>query len=75
MAQISKNAGGIGIAFTKVRAKGTYIAGTNGTSNGIIPFLKIYNETAIALVCAASSSAEIALTRLILSAVSAFITS
>ena len=48
-AQISKNAGGIGIAFTKVRAKGTYIAGTNGTSNGIIPFLKIYNETARAV--------------------------
>ena len=48
-AQISKNAGGIGIAFTKVRAKGTYIAGTNGTSNGLIPFLKIYNETARAV--------------------------
>ena len=48
-AQISKNAGGIGIAFTKVRAKGTYIAGTNGSSNGIIPFLKIYNETARAV--------------------------
>jgi len=48
-AQISKNAGGIGISFTKVRAKGTYIAGTNGTSNGIIPFLKIYNETARAV--------------------------
>ena len=48
-AQISKNAGGIGIAFTKVRAKGTYIAGTNGNSNGIIPFLKIYNETARAV--------------------------
>ena len=48
-AQISKNAGGIGIAFSKVRGKGTYIAGTNGTSNGIIPFLKIYNETARAV--------------------------
>lgn len=48
-AQISKNAGGIGISFGKVRAKGTYIAGTNGTSNGIIPFLKIYNETARAV--------------------------
>jgi len=48
-AQISKNAGGIGIAFSKVRAKGTYIAGTNGTSNGIIPFLKIFNETARAV--------------------------
>lgn len=48
-AQISKNAGGIGIAFSKIRAKGTYIAGTNGSSNGIIPFLKIYNETARAV--------------------------
>lgn len=48
-AQISKNAGGIGIAFSKVRGKGTYIAGTNGSSNGIIPFLKIFNETARAV--------------------------
>lgn len=48
-AQISKNAGGIGIAFSKIRSKGTYIAGTNGTSNGIIPFLKIFNETARAV--------------------------
>lgn len=48
-AKISKNAGGIGISFNKVRSKGTYIAGTNGTSNGIIPFLKIYNETARAV--------------------------
>lgn len=43
-ALISKNAGGLGLAFSRVRAKGTYIAGTNGTSNGIVPFLKIYNE-------------------------------
>jgi ribonucleotide reductase alpha subunit len=48
-ALISKNAGGIGIAFSNVRAKGTYIAGTNGTSNGIIPFLKIFNETSRAV--------------------------
>jgi ribonucleoside-diphosphate reductase alpha chain len=48
-AQISKNAGGIGISFNKVRSKGTYIAGTNGSSNGIIPFLKIFNETARAV--------------------------
>ena len=48
-AQISKNAGGIGISFNKVRSKGTYIAGTNGTSNGIVPFLKIFNETARAV--------------------------
>ena len=56
-AQISKNAGGIGISFSKVRSKGTYIAGTNGSSNGIIPFLKIYNETARAVdQCFTSSS-------------------
>ena len=48
-AQISKNAGGIGISCNKIRSKGTYIAGTNGTSNGIIPFLKIFNETARAV--------------------------
>ena len=48
-ALISKNAGGIGISFNKVRSKGTYIAGTNGTSNGIVPFLKIFNETARAV--------------------------
>jgi ribonucleoside-diphosphate reductase alpha chain len=48
-AQISKNAGGIGISFNKIRSKGTYIAGTNGVSNGIIPFLKVYNETARAV--------------------------
>lgn len=48
-AQISKNAGGIGIAAGKIRATGTYIKGTNGFSNGLIPFLKIYNETARAV--------------------------
>ena len=48
-ALISKNAGGIGISFNKVRATGTYIAGTNGASNGIVPFLKIFNETARAV--------------------------
>lgn len=48
-ALISKNAGGIGISFNKVRSTGTYISGTNGNSNGIIPFLKIFNETARAV--------------------------
>lgn len=48
-ALISKNAGGLGLAFSRVRAKNTYIAGTNGTSNGIVPFLKIYNEMARAV--------------------------
>lgn len=45
-AQISKNAGGIGIAIHKIRAKGSRIRGTNGTSNGIVPMLKVFNETA-----------------------------
>jgi ribonucleoside-diphosphate reductase alpha chain len=45
-AMISKNAGGIGIHIHNVRAKGSYIKGTNGTSNGLIPMLKVFNETA-----------------------------
>lgn len=45
-AYISQNAGGIGLNIHKVRAKGSYIKGTNGTSNGIIPMLKVFNETA-----------------------------
>ncbi len=45
-ALISKYAGGIGIHIHNVRAKGTHIRGTNGTSNGIIPMLKVYNNTA-----------------------------
>ena len=48
-AKISKNSGGIGIDFDKIRSKNSYIRGTNGTSNGIIPFLKVYNETAKAV--------------------------
>jgi ribonucleoside-diphosphate reductase alpha chain len=43
---ISKNAGGIGLSIHDVRAKGSYIAGTNGTSNGIIPMLRVFNTTA-----------------------------
>lgn len=46
---ISKNAGGIGIHWHKMRGKGAYIKGTNGTSNGIVPFLKVYNEVARAV--------------------------
>lgn len=46
IAQISKNAGGIGLHIHNVRATGSYIKGTNGTSNGIIPMLKVFNETA-----------------------------
>ena len=48
-AKISKNSGGIGIDFDKIRCKNSYIRGTNGKSNGIIPFLKVYNETARAV--------------------------
>src|SRR3954463_9595323 len=45
-AKISQSAGGIGINIHNVRATGSYIKGTNGSSNGIIPMLKVYNETA-----------------------------
>ena len=45
-AKISQNAGGIGINIHKIRAKGAYIKGTNGTSNGIVPMLRVFNETA-----------------------------
>ncbi|EAN31273.1 Ribonucleoside-diphosphate reductase large subunit [Theileria parva strain Muguga] len=43
---ISKSAGGIGLAIHKIRASGSYIRGTNGISNGIVPMLKIFNATA-----------------------------
>jgi ribonucleoside-diphosphate reductase alpha chain len=46
VAQISKNAGGIGLHIHNVRGTGAYIKGTNGTSNGVIPMLKVFNETA-----------------------------
>lgn len=45
-ALISKSAGGIGINVHCIRAKGTYIAGTNGISNGLVPMLRVYNNTA-----------------------------
>jgi len=45
-AEISKSAGGIGLSIHNVRANGSYIKGTNGTSNGIIPMLKVFNDTA-----------------------------
>jgi len=45
-AMISKSAGGIGLAMHKIRANGSYIAGTNGHSNGIIPMLRVYNDAA-----------------------------
>ncbi|CAI2164025.1 5729_t:CDS:2, partial [Funneliformis geosporum] len=45
-AMISKTAGGIGLNIHNIRASGSYIAGTNGYSNGIIPMLRVYNNTA-----------------------------
>jgi ribonucleoside-diphosphate reductase alpha chain len=45
-AQISQSAGGIGLSIHDVRATGSYIRGTNGTSNGIVPMLKVFNDTA-----------------------------
>jgi ribonucleoside-diphosphate reductase alpha chain len=45
-AQISQSAGGIGLSIHNVRATGSYISGTNGTSNGIIPMLRVFNDTA-----------------------------
>jgi ribonucleoside-diphosphate reductase alpha chain len=48
-AQLSKWAGGIGTDWTPVRSKGTKIRGTNGESQGIIPFIKIYNDVALAV--------------------------
>eukprot|EP00118_Oscarella_pearsei_P025053 m.307390 g.307390 ORF g.307390 m.307390 type:complete len:833 (+) comp42226_c0_seq1:47-2545(+) len=44
--QISKSAGGIGINVHCIRAKGSFIAGTNGLSNGLLPMLRVYNATA-----------------------------
>ena len=45
-AKISQSAGGIGLYIHNVRATGSYIAGTNGTSNGIVPMLRVFNDTA-----------------------------
>lgn len=45
-ALISKSAGGIGLAVHKIRASGSYIRGTNGISNGLVPMLRVYNNTA-----------------------------
>jgi ribonucleoside-diphosphate reductase alpha chain len=45
-AQISQSAGGIGLSIHNIRATGSYIKGTGGTSNGIIPMLKVFNDTA-----------------------------
>ncbi|TKX18620.1 ribonucleoside-diphosphate reductase large chain [Elsinoe australis] len=45
-AMISKNAGGIGLNVHRIRATGAYIGGTNGTSNGLVPMLRVFNNTA-----------------------------
>jgi len=45
-ARISKAAGGIGLHVHNIRATGSYIAGTNGTSNGLVPMLRVWNNTA-----------------------------
>lgn len=45
-AAISKSAGGIGLSIHNIRAVGSYIRGTNGTSNGIVPMLRVFNDTA-----------------------------
>ena len=45
-AKISQSADGIGLAIHNIRATGSYIGGTNGTSNGIIPMLRVFNDTA-----------------------------
>ncbi len=45
-ALISQSAGGIGLSIHNIRATGSYIRGTNGTSNGIVPMLRVFNDTA-----------------------------
>lgn len=45
-AKISQSAGGIGLSIHNIRAKGSYIKGTGGSSNGIIPMLRVFNDTA-----------------------------
>ena len=45
-ARISKSAGGIGLSIHQIRSKGSYIMGTNGHSNGLVPMLRVFNDTA-----------------------------
>ncbi len=45
-AAISKSAGGIGLSIHNIRGTGSYIRGTNGNSNGIVPMLRVFNDTA-----------------------------
>jgi ribonucleotide reductase alpha subunit len=43
---VSKAAGGIGLSVSNIRAKGSYIKGTKGTSNGLVPMLRVFDATA-----------------------------
>jgi ribonucleoside-diphosphate reductase alpha chain len=49
IAQLSKFAGGIGLAFHRIRSRGSLIMGTNGLSNGIMPFLKTLDSSVLAV--------------------------
>ncbi len=49
VARLSKHAGGIGLSFSRVRARGSLIRGTNGHSNGIVPFLKTLDASVAAV--------------------------
>lgn len=49
LALLSKHAGGLGVSWQKVRALGARVAGTNGKSQGVVPFLKVANDTAVAV--------------------------
>ncbi|MFG3015584.1 ribonucleoside-diphosphate reductase subunit alpha [Streptomyces cinerochromogenes] len=49
VARLSKHAGGIGIAYSRIRSRGSYIRGTNGHSNGIVPFLKTLDASVAAV--------------------------
>uniref|UniRef100_A0A3Q3EXX1 Ribonucleotide reductase large subunit C-terminal domain-containing protein n=1 Tax=Labrus bergylta TaxID=56723 RepID=A0A3Q3EXX1_9LABR len=60
-ALISKSAGGIGVAVSCIRSTGSYIAGTNGNSNGLVPMLRVYNNTARYVDQAVCNLASIAL--------------
>ena len=48
-ARLSKYAGGLGVDWSSIRAAGSYIKGTNGNSSGLVPWLKIFNDTLVAV--------------------------
>lgn len=54
---ISKYAGGIGLSIHNIRATSSYIRGTNGTSNGIVPMLRVFSDTARCVVALRGTSA------------------